>query len=149
MEPTGPPLLGALMRMPVDAIYRRLLSRLHEQGYTEVVAAHFAILRWPGPAGRRPSEIADEAGMSKQAVNYLLGQLSQHGYLERTDDPGDRRSRRIELTARGKALGKAIRTEVGRIERELDAELGARDYAELRRLLERLNETSVVGGADT
>jgi DNA-binding MarR family transcriptional regulator len=138
------PMLGALMRMPIDAVYDRLLPRLHELGFTEIVPAHLAVLRYPGPAGRRPSELADDAGMSKQAVNYLLGQLEQHGYLARTDDPGDRRSRRISLTDRGEALGAAIRSEVRRIEQKLEAELGSRDFAELRRLLERLNATTLV-----
>ena len=39
--------------------------------------------------------------MSKQAANYLLGQLETLGYLERRPDSGDGRSKRIALTDRG------------------------------------------------
>ena len=83
----GPPLLGALLRMPVDEIRERMLAALHAKGFTDLIPAHLIVLRWPGPDGLRPVEIAAQSGMSKQALNYLLGQLEEGGYLERVDDP--------------------------------------------------------------
>ena len=68
----GPPLIGALMRMPLDAVLARMLARLHAAGFTDLVPAHFSVLRYPGPQGRRPSDLAAETGMTKQAMNYLL-----------------------------------------------------------------------------
>jgi hypothetical protein len=35
--PLGPPLIGALLRMPLDAVVARILARLHEAGLTELV----------------------------------------------------------------------------------------------------------------
>jgi len=67
-----PPLIGALMRMPVDAVRRRIFDDLHAAGFSDLGEAHMAVLRYPGPQGRRPSDLAAELGMSKQAVNYLL-----------------------------------------------------------------------------
>ena len=32
-EPLGPPLIGALLRMPVDAVRRQMIERLHEHGF--------------------------------------------------------------------------------------------------------------------
>ena len=139
-----PPLLGALLRMPVDAIRHRMLVDLHAAGFTDVVPAHFDVLRYPGPDGRRPSDVAAEAGITKQAMNYLLGQLEQLGYLVREDDAADRRSRRIHLTARGKAVRRRLRTTVGAIEAELEAELGRAEVARLKALLGRLNATNLV-----
>jgi DNA-binding MarR family transcriptional regulator len=49
----------------------------------------------------RPSELAARLRISKQALNYLLGELERLGYLERQQDPEDLRSKRIALTARG------------------------------------------------
>ena len=86
------------MRMPVDEIRRRMLAALHEQGFDDLIPAHLIVLRWPGPDGLRPVEVAEQTGMSKQALNYLLGQLEETGYLERVDDPDDRRSKRIRMT---------------------------------------------------
>ena len=104
-----PPLIGALMRMPVDAVYRRMLADLHDAGFTDLVPAHFAVLRYPGPDDRRPSDLAIEAGMTRQAMNYLLGQLEQSGYLVRQEDAVDGRSKRIQLTERGNSVGNTIR----------------------------------------
>jgi DNA-binding MarR family transcriptional regulator len=135
----GPPLIGALMRMPVDLVRARMLAALHVHGFTDVVPAHLVLLRWPGPQGRRPSEIAAQTEMSKQAVNYLLGQLEALGYLERRPDPGDQRSRRVELTPRGEEVAQVMRAEVAKIEAEWSARLGRDDFALLKDLLTRLN----------
>ena len=132
------------MRMPVEAIHQRILRSAHEAGFDDVVEAHFAVLRYPGPQGRRPSDLAAEAGVSKQAMNYLLGQLEGLGYVVRSGDADDKRSRRVNLTARGEALRTVIRTTVRAVEDELEAELGTTDYAQLKRLLGRLNDTPLV-----
>lgn len=137
-------MIGALLRMPVDAVWGRILGRLHEAGFDDLVPAHMSVLRWPGPQGRRPSEIAKQTGMTKQAVNYLLRQLEELGYLERRHHPDDQRSKRIELTKRGRAAAESIRTTVRQIEQEWKRELGAERFAKLHQLLADLNETALV-----
>jgi DNA-binding MarR family transcriptional regulator len=138
--PLGPPLIGALLRMPVDVVRARMLATLHEHGFTDIVAAHLVLLRWPGPQGRRPSEIAAESEMSKQAVNYLLGQLETLGYLERRPDPDDHRSRQVHLTPRGRDVAMTMRRAVSEIETEWTTLLGHDDFEQLRTLLTRLSE---------
>ncbi len=137
--PIGPPLLGALLRMPVDAIRERMLAALHEHGYDDIVPAHLIVLRFPGPDGRRPSEIAAGSGMSKQALNYLLGQLETLGYLTREPDPDDLRSKRVRLTRRGHGAIRTMRSTVTAIEREWTDALGADDVEQLRAILTRLS----------
>ncbi len=139
-----PPLIGALVRRPTEAVHRRILREAADAGFTDLVPAHMAVLRYPGPNGRRPSELAADVGMTKQAMNYLLGQLEGLGYVERRDDPDDQRSKRVHLTARGEALRAEIRRTVGTIEQELEAELGASSYAQLRTLLVVLNESETI-----
>ena len=63
--------------------------------------------------------------MSKQALNYLLGELERLGYVERLPDPDDLRSRRISVTKRGDAIAAVIREAVGEIEAEWTEKLGA------------------------
>ena len=131
--------------MPLDAIRGRMLAGLHAAGFTDLVPAHFAVMRYPGPENQRPSEVAAEAGMTKQAMNYLLGQLEQLGYLTRSDDPDDQRSKRIHLTDRGHAAAQCIRATVAQIETELEQELGPRQFGQLRQLLTQLNATNTIG----
>jgi DNA-binding MarR family transcriptional regulator len=139
-----PPLIGALMRMPVEAVYARMLADLHAAGFTDLVPAHFAVLRYPGPDGRRPSDLAAEVGITRQAMNYLLGQLEKGGYLLRDDDPGDRRSRRVRLTEQGDSVAQTIRATVAEIETELEQELGRAHFAQLRERLTDLNASDFV-----
>ena len=64
--------------------------------------------------------------MSKQALNYLLRQLEQLGYLTRDIDERDQRSKRIHATPRGLAAGEAIREIVQEVEAEWEQQLGPR-----------------------
>jgi DNA-binding MarR family transcriptional regulator len=138
-EALGPPLIGALLRMPLDHVRRHMLERLHARGFDDIEQAHLQILQYPGPQGARPSELAARLRMSKQAVNYLLGQLERLGYLERVGDPDDQRSKRIALTKRGVDAAHTIRDAVAEVERDWERHLGRRRFTELRSLLGELN----------
>ncbi|MGH2866545.1 MAG: MarR family winged helix-turn-helix transcriptional regulator [Solirubrobacteraceae bacterium] len=133
-----PPLIGALLRMPWEVVRERMLSGLHARGYTDLVPAHLTVMQYPGPEGLRPSELAARTRMSKQAVNYLLGQMEQRGYLTREDAPDDQRSKRIKLTTRGRAVIRAIRKIVLEVETEWERRLGPGPYQQLRELLTHL-----------
>jgi DNA-binding MarR family transcriptional regulator len=138
-SPLGPPLIGALLRMPLDAVRRRMLDRLHQRGFDDIEPAHLTVLRYPGPQGVRPSDLAAQLRISKQALNYLLGQLERLGYLERRPEPGDLRSKRIVLTGRGLAAAHVIRDAVAEMETLWAEQLGAKRFAQLRGLLVDLN----------
>ena len=111
----GPPLIGALLRVPWQAVQRRMLERLHEHGFDDLDAAHLTVFQYPGPQGARPSELAARLGVTKQALNYLLGQLERLDYLERRPDLDDLRSKRLALTPRGTSAIKVIRDAVAEI----------------------------------
>ena len=125
----GPPLIGALLRMPLETVRRRMLDRLHEHGFTDLEPAHLIVLQYPGPQGARPSELAARLRMSKQALNYQLGQLERLGYLERRPDPEDLRSKRIVLTARAESAVPVIRDAVAEVEADWARALGPERFA--------------------
>lgn len=139
-EPFGPPLIGALLREPWEAVQRHMLLRLRERGFDDVDAAHLSVFRYPGPQGERPSQLAVRLGMTKQALNYLLGELDRLGYLERRPDPDDLRSKRIALTQRGFSMGVAMREAVGEMEAAWAQQLGAERFSQLRGLLLELSQ---------
>ena len=87
----------------------------------------------------RPSELAAQLRMSKQALNYQLGQLEGLGYVERRQDPDDLRSKRIVLTQRGAAIVPVIRDAVGEVEAIWAGRLGRGRFEELRAMLTELN----------
>ena len=141
-----PPLIGALLRIPFETVRDRMLAGLHQRGYTDLIAAHLGVFQYPGPENQRPIELAAHTRMSKQALNYLLGQLEQLGYLTRETDPSDQRSKRIRATPRGRAAGTAIREIVQEVEAEWEQQLGPRQFAELRHLLEQLLPIAAANG---
>jgi DNA-binding MarR family transcriptional regulator len=138
-EAFGPPLIGALLRVPWERVLKRMLARLHEHGFDDLDAPHMNLLLYPGPQGARPSELATRRNISKQAANYLLGELERLGYLERRPDPEDRRSKRVILTRRGEQAAQTIRAAVSEVERDWEEQLGADRFAQLRDLLVELN----------
>jgi DNA-binding MarR family transcriptional regulator len=113
---------------------------LHAHGFTDVTSAHFQVLRWPGPNGQRPVELAQQAGMTRQAMNYLLGQLEELEYVERRIDPDDVRSRHVHLTPRGISTIEVIRDAVTELDRHWEAPLGPERWQQLKRLLAVLNQ---------
>jgi DNA-binding MarR family transcriptional regulator len=139
VSPPGPPLIGALLRRPLEAVRRHMLERLHAAGFDDIEPVHLSVLQYPGPHGLRPSELAAQLRMSKQALNYQLGELERLGYLERRQDPADLRTKRIVLTRRGAAIVPVIRAAVGEVEAAWAGQLGHERFAELRASLIALN----------
>lgn len=133
-------MIGTLMRLPWEAVTSRLLRALHDHGFDDIDAPKLGVLLWPGPEGLRPSELAARMRVTKQALNYLLGDLERLGYLERHPHPDDRRARQIVLTERGRALVPVIRGAVAEAEREWSAALGEDRFGQLRELLLELND---------
>jgi DNA-binding MarR family transcriptional regulator len=139
-HPFGPPLIGALLRLPWEAVQRRMLERLHERGFDDLDAAHLNVFQFPGPQGTRPSELAARLRISKQALNYLLGELERLEYLERRPDPDDLRSKRVAVTPRGVSAIGVIREAVGEVETSWAQQLGPKRFAQLRSILLDLNQ---------
>ena len=138
-SPFGPPLIGALLRTPLEAVRRRMLDRLHEHGFDDLEPAHLIVLQYPGPQGTKPSELASRLRISKQALNYQLGQLERLGYLERRPDSDDLRSKRIVLTGRAESAVPVIRDAVAEIENDWARQLGSERFTQLRDVLIELN----------
>src|SRR5215204_2218029 len=139
-EPFGPPMIGALLRTPWEAVQRRMLERLHDHGFGDLDFAHLNVFQYPGPQGARPSELAARLGITKQALNYLLGELERLGYIERRPDPDDLRSKRVALTPRGTSAIGVIRDAVGEVESAWAQQFGPKRFAQLRSLLLELNQ---------
>ena len=131
-------LIGALLRVPAQAIHRRLVSELNAAGFGELRLPHMAVLQYPGPDGVRPGTLAERAGMSKQAMNQLLRSLEDLGYVTRSNAPDSGRARIIRFTKRGRAAYAKIHDILRDIERQWSVALGARDFAQLKRLLLRV-----------
>ena len=138
-------LIGALLRVPAQAIQRRIIKELNAAGFDALSMPHMAVLQFPGPDGARPGTLAERAGMSKQAMNRLLGSLEDFGYLVRNDAPDEGRARVVRFTKRGHAAYAKVHHILRDIEHEWSAELGPKDFAQLKALLSRVWESQLIG----
>jgi|SRR5947199_7813996 len=136
-------LIGALLRVPAQAIQRRIIKELNAAGFEDLRVPHMPVLQFPGPDGARPGVLAERAGMSKQAMNQLLRSLENLGYIVRADAPDKGRARIVRLTKRGRAVYAKAVDILRDIEREWSAELGPKRFTALKELLLHVWESSL------
>ncbi len=135
------PFVGALLRITFQRVRSRMLAAIHEAGFTDFQEAHFAILSYPPPDGIRPSDLARQRQMTRQAVNYLIVQLEELGYVERRANDGDDR-RLVYLTARGWKVGETIFACLRELEAEWAKQTGRDRFAIFMDVLRQLSGTS-------
>lgn len=92
-------LLRAARRLDELAV-ARLATR---PGMTEVRRAHTALMPYIGFEGTRPSAIATQLGVTRQAVGQSIDDLERLGLVERVDDPTDARAKLVRFTPQGRA----------------------------------------------
>ncbi len=90
----------------------------------QVSAAHIHITRHLSLGGSRLSDLAQSAGMTKQAMGDLVTQCEAWGLVERKPDPSDARARRIVFTNTGLAWLRAFEQAVAQTEMEFRQEVG-------------------------
>lgn len=98
------------------------LSNLAARG--QVGAAHIHITRHLATEGSRLTELAQRAGMTKQAMGTLVDQCAAWGMVTREDDPLDARARRVCFTEAGLAWLHAYEESVVQAELEMRQAVG-------------------------
>ena len=137
----GDPLVGARLRFCLALVEQRLVQALASAGFADIQAAHFKVLRFPPPEGERPIDLAQRAGMTKQAMNYLLLQLEELGYVQRVPVEGAA-ARLVSLTEKGWRVAEIQRATVHLIEREWERKVGARRFQTFYAVLSELSASS-------
>lgn len=91
----------------------------------QISAAHIHITRHLELQGSRLTDLAQRAGMSKQAMGDLVDQCAAWGLVTREPDPRDARARIVQFTPTGLLWLQAFKDAVAQAEREFRAEVGA------------------------
>lgn len=99
------------------------LANLAARG--QVGAAHIHITRHLSPEGLRLTDLAQRAGMSKQAMGALVTQCEAWGMVTRETDPTDARARRVLFTATGLAWLGAYQDAAAQTEAEMQSAVGS------------------------
>lgn len=118
---------------------RRLTDVLQEHlvvaGFHDHRVVHHHVMAHMTHHGSRVTDLADRAGISKQAMSQMVDDLERLGYLQRTPDPHDGRAKLVRFAPRGRAAVDAA----GRAFDEMEAAFTDRTGPdELRRLRRHL-----------
>ena len=90
----------------------------------QISAAHVHITRHLSLQGSRLTDLAQAAGMTKQAMGHLVNQCEAWGLIKRESDGRDARARRVVFTEDGLAWLAAFQMAVAQAENEFKASVG-------------------------
>jgi len=91
----------------------------------QISAAHVHITRHLGQGGARLTDLAELAGMSKQAMGQLVQQCEAWGLVHKVDDPLDARAKQLRFTPDGLAWLQAFKDAVAQAELEFRDAVGS------------------------
>ncbi len=114
-----------------------MLKALAERGLGDINQAHFGLFQYPPVDGMRPIDLAKRLGMSKQAMNHLLGQLEKLGYLQRRREQGNGHAA-VYLTERGWLVVESNVATMRQLEADWQRQLGKQRFADLKAALQEL-----------
>ncbi|HEV7420530.1 MAG TPA: MarR family transcriptional regulator [Mycobacterium sp.] len=113
----------------------RVFEALHSAGFDDLTLAQSRIGQRLNREGIRVTDLAEQAGVTKQTAGALVDELEANGYVKRRPDPGDARARLVVLTDRGARLCATAAGAIAEVETEWRDHLGATAYDELRTAL--------------
>lgn len=141
---TKPTQFSQTLRAWMDAfMHRSMRGWSHFAKSTGLSMPQFSILmqlHYKGSCGM--SEISDHFDVSAAAASQLAEKLVQGGYIERAEDPSDRRAKLIQLTSKGKKLIDTGIAERYRWMDELTSKLTAEEKLKLAESLKVLTEAA-------
>jgi DNA-binding MarR family transcriptional regulator len=132
--------VGLLLFLPYRAMESRVFEELAAAGFDDFTPAQARVFQRIAPDGSRLTDLAAQAGITKQSAGFLVDQLERAGYVERVPDPADGRARLVRIAERGARTVEVSRGIVARIEAEWTAHVGAERMAQLRGILTDLRE---------
>ena len=149
---------GFPFRFPLSTLLGRVQAifaaeydrRLAEAGMPDMsLSLGTNIMRHLTPdAGVRLGELADRAGVTKQAISQQVAHLAARGYVRVAPDPDDSRAKRVTLTDKGRWSQEQARPLFKTVEADWQRRFGRDEIRQLRELLEgileQIGDTSVV-----
>lgn len=141
---TSPVQLKQSLREWMDVfMHRSMRGWMHFAKSTGLSMPQFSLmmqLHHKGSFGM--SQISGKFDITAAAASQLTEKLVQGGYIERAEDPNDRRAKSIQLTPKGRELIEAGMTERYRWMDELISKLSAEDKPKVVEALQILTEAA-------
>ena len=120
--------------------WRRICqTTLANYGVSEACAVPLLVIVRLGD-GVRQVTVAQAACLESPSLVRLLDQLCASGFVQRTEDPTDRRAKALSLTESGRAVAEAIEAELVRLRREVLKDIEPADLEAALRVVKAFEE---------
>lgn len=113
----------------------QLRARLAQRGWPGITRSQSLVLANIANGVVRPSRIAVNLGVTRQAMSQLLGEMAEAGLVETLPDPDDRRAQRVGFASTGGPIREAASGVLRDLETELARAAGDKAMAGLRKVL--------------
>jgi len=132
--------------VPLIALVHRLsralqLDMAHEanrRGHHGIKNSHNVVFATLDPDGSRASDMAAQAGMTRQSMGEIVRELVDLDIVEMRPDPTDRRAKLVTWTPHGLDVAREGYQHILEVEDRYAKELGAEQFAWLREALVRM-----------
>jgi DNA-binding MarR family transcriptional regulator len=132
--------LVKLFSLAVRQMALDLSDKIMQAGFADHRDSFHNVMPYITSDGIRLTELAQQAGMTKQAMAELVLEAERLGYLRRSPDPTDGRAKIIQFTDKGWAAADAAVKGLAELEAELAERLGEATLRRLRKtVLDLLN----------
>ena len=130
-----PVVFAALLRAARFAYGNAIREALNEAGLDDIPKNGIFVIGAISRTGAPLAAIITGLGVSKQAAGQLVDTLVLRGYLERREDPDDRRKLTMSLTTTGEEAAAVIRKATANVDAKLKKRMGEKSIAEARKVL--------------
>ncbi|HMP45137.1 MAG TPA: MarR family transcriptional regulator [Sphingopyxis sp.] len=113
-----------------------LQARLHDHGWPDVSRPQSMIMTNIVSGIVRPSDIARNIGVSRQAIHSTIGQMVKLGIVQLEPDPDDRRHMIVTLTDLGARMRKDAQRAMDALTEQVAARIGQKTFDALLAALE-------------
>ena len=113
-----------------------LQARLHDHGWPDVNRPQSMVMTNIVSGIVRPSDIARNLGVSRQAIHSTINQMVKLGIVQLEVDPGDRRHMVVSLTDLGARMRKDAQRSMDALTAQIAARLGQAKFDALLTALE-------------
>lgn len=129
--------IGRLLSLSFSLFNDRSVSKVRGRGFDDFSFV-YKLVRIMNVDGTHIHLLAQRSGMTPQAMGRLVKRVESRGYVNVETDPDDARAKRVVYTKKGTNLAIAALGAINEVEAEFKKKLGAKDMAELRRILSKL-----------
>lgn len=131
---------GRLLLIALNNWQESLAKGLQEKGFKDVRSSHISLLRHIDMDGTRITEIAERAGITKQAVGQLVKVCESLNLVTTIPDKVDRRAKIVVFTDHGRELILEQQAIIAAIDAAVQERIGKREFKNLRRHLAKLSD---------